>query len=64
VSGQNQAILFGCGIIALALILGRQTINNTNEVTTVNTQTSTQTAPSGGGGGGGSNPLSAILGFL
>lgn len=62
--GSNgQYLLFGCGIIALALILGKTSINNVNEVTTVNTQTSTQTAP-GSGGGSSSNPLSAILGFL
>jgi hypothetical protein len=59
VSSQNSALIFAAVIIGVAIYFGHTTINNTNEVTTVNTQTSTNS-----GGGGGGNPLAAILGFL
>jgi hypothetical protein len=58
----SQALIFAALIIGVAIYLGHTSISNVNEVTTVNTQTSTQTAPGGGGGGG--DPLSTILGFL
>jgi len=57
----SSALIFAAVIVGVAIYFGHTTINNTNEVTTVNTQTSNQTAPGGSGGG---NPLAAILGFL
>lgn len=54
-TNQGTALLFAAGIIGIALVFSKTTINNTNQVTTVNTQTATQS-----GGGGGGSPLAAL----